>query len=44
MKLATFNIYQQYLNAYVKLYKALGGGWITEEEMKQAQQNQGSQK
>jgi len=23
---------QQYLNAYVKLYKALGGGWITEEE------------
>jgi len=23
---------QQYLNAYVKLYKALGGGWISEEE------------
>ena len=21
---------QQYLNAYVKLYKALGGGWITQ--------------
>lgn len=26
---------QQYLKAYVKLYKALGGGWITKEEMKQ---------
>jgi multidrug efflux system outer membrane protein len=27
---------QQYYNAYVKLYKALGGGWISEEEMEQA--------
>ena len=26
------------LNAYVFLYKALGGGWISEEEMQQAQQ------
>ena len=26
---------QQYLNAYVSLYKALGGGWITEEEAAQ---------
>ncbi len=24
---------QQYLNGYVKLYKALGGGWISKEEM-----------
>lgn len=24
---------QQYLNGYVKLYKALGGGWITKEAM-----------
>jgi multidrug efflux system outer membrane protein len=24
---------QQYLNGYVKLYKALGGGWITEKDM-----------
>jgi multidrug efflux system outer membrane protein len=24
---------QQYRNAYVKLYKALGGGWLSEEEM-----------
>jgi len=26
---------QLYLNGYVKLYKALGGGWISEGEMKQ---------
>jgi multidrug efflux system outer membrane protein len=25
---------QEYLNAYVKLYKALGGGWLSKEEMK----------
>jgi len=43
-ELAASDTYQQYLNAYVKLYKALGGGWITEEEMKQAQQSQGTQK
>jgi len=30
--------YQQKLNAYVKLYKALGGGWISKEEETQAQQ------
>jgi len=31
-------IEQQYLNAYVKLYKALGGGWIyQEDEMVQAE-------
>ncbi len=28
---------QQQLNAYVGLYKALGGGWISEEEMQQAE-------
>jgi len=27
---------QEYLNAYVRLYKALGGGWITKEEMSKA--------
>ena len=27
---------QQYLNAYVKLYKALGGGWLSKEDMEQA--------
>jgi outer membrane protein, multidrug efflux system len=29
---------QQYLNGYVKLYKALGGGWISEAEMVQAKE------
>ena len=28
---------KDYLNAYVKLYKALGGGWITQEEMQEAE-------
>ena len=27
---------KDYLNAYVKLYKALGGGWINKEEMEEA--------
>jgi multidrug efflux system outer membrane protein len=30
-------LHQQYHNAYVKLYKALGGGWLSREEMEQAQ-------
>jgi multidrug efflux system outer membrane protein len=29
--------YQQHLNSYVKLYKALGGGWITPEEMNESE-------
>jgi multidrug efflux system outer membrane protein len=41
-ELVASDTYQQYLNAYVKLYKALGGGWITEEQMKQSQ-NSGTQ-
>lgn len=28
---------KDYLNAYVKLYKALGGGWISVEEMQEAE-------
>ncbi|MGD9345808.1 MAG: efflux transporter outer membrane subunit [Candidatus Aminicenantes bacterium] len=28
---------KDYLNAYVKLYKALGGGWISKEEMEEVQ-------
>jgi len=36
-ELAASETYQQYLNAYVFLYKALGGGWISEAEMNQAQ-------
>ncbi len=35
--LSASETYQKQLNAYVKLYKALGGGWITEEEMIEAQ-------
>jgi len=30
-------LYQQFHNSYVKLYKALGGGWLSEEEIEQAQ-------
>ena len=33
---------QQYFNAFVKLYKALGGGWITEEEKTAAQSSDAS--
>lgn len=29
-------VHQRYLNAYVKLYKALGGGWMTKKEMRKA--------
>ena len=29
---------QLYRNAYVKLYKSLGGGWLSEEEMLKMQQ------
>jgi multidrug efflux system outer membrane protein len=36
-ELAAAQTYQQYLNAYVFLYKALGGGWISQEEMKEAE-------
>jgi multidrug efflux system outer membrane protein len=32
---------QQYLNAYVRLYKALGGGWLSKEEMEQAENQAG---
>lgn len=31
-------LHQQYHNAYVKLYKALGGGWLSEEEMEAAKE------
>lgn len=30
---------QQYYNAYVKIYKALGGGWLSKEEMESAGRN-----
>ena len=37
-QLSAAEVYQLYLNAYVLLYKALGGGWISAEEMKQAEE------
>jgi multidrug efflux system outer membrane protein len=36
-QLAATEVYQMYVNSFVFLYKALGGGWISEEEMKQAE-------
>jgi len=35
---------QQFLNAYVKLYKALGGGWTSKEEMEKSQDQDSKQK
>jgi multidrug efflux system outer membrane protein len=35
---------QQFYNAYVRLYKALGGGWLTKAEMEQTQNQPGAQK
>lgn len=39
-QLSAAEVYQLHLNAYVFLYKALGGGWISEEEMNQFNQTQ----
>ncbi len=35
---------QQFYNAYVRLYKALGGGWLTKAEMEQIQNQPEAQK
>ena len=35
---------QEFYNAYVRLYKALGGGWLTKAEMEQAQNQTNAQK
>ncbi|MEJ2657672.1 MAG: efflux transporter outer membrane subunit [Desulfobacterales bacterium] len=35
---------QQFYNAYVRLYKAFGGGWLTKAEMKQVQHQPEEQK
>lgn len=35
---------QQFYNAYVRLYKALGGGWLTKAEMEQKQNQPEAQK
>ena len=37
VELELSELQQQYYNSYVRLYKALGGGWISEEEMIQAE-------
>lgn len=42
-ELRTLNAKSKLLEAYVRLYKALGGGWITEEEMAQAEAGNGAQ-
>lgn len=42
-QLSASEVYQEYLNAYVFLYKALGGGWLSEEEMKAAQEAENQQ-
>lgn len=39
-ELAESEVLQQRMNAYVKLYKALGGGWVTAAEEEQAAQEQ----
>ena len=36
-QLAAAESYRKYLESYLKLYKALGGGWLSEEEMKAAE-------
>jgi multidrug efflux system outer membrane protein len=42
VELQLSELLQQYSDAYIGLYKALGGGWITSEEMNQAQKAPGS--
>jgi len=37
VELELSELQQQYYSSYVRLYKALGGGWISEEEMIQAE-------
>ncbi|MCK5571134.1 MAG: TolC family protein, partial [Bacteroidetes bacterium] len=43
VELQLSELLQQYYNAYVGLYKAQGGGWITPEEMRQVQNTPGSE-
>ena len=37
VELELSELQQQYYNSYVRLYKALGGGWISPQEMEEAQ-------
>ena len=43
-QLSYSQVYQEYLNSYVDLYRALGGGWITKEEKTRANQADSNQK
>ena len=38
VELRNSELLQQVFNAYVRLYQALGGGWMTKEEMEQAEE------
>ena len=44
VELELSELIRNYHNAYVKLYKALGGGWISKEEMDEAQNQEKEQK
>jgi multidrug efflux system outer membrane protein len=44
VELERSEVKQQFLTAYVKLYKALGGGWLSPEEMGKAQDQEGQEK
>ena len=37
VELQLSSLVQQYKNSYVGLYKALGGGWVTPEELERAE-------
>jgi multidrug efflux system outer membrane protein len=41
-ELAAAQIYREHLESYVRLYKALGGGWVSEEERKMDQKEAGT--
>ena len=43
-ELSASEIYQLYLSSYIKLYQALGGGWLTEQEMQEAQKKEQQEK
>ncbi|MEA3479300.1 MAG: efflux transporter outer membrane subunit, partial [Bacteroidota bacterium] len=42
-QLRASEVFKEQLNAYVKLYKALGGGWISEEEKQMAEEAEAEQ-
>jgi len=44
VELERSEVKQQFLTAYVKLYKALGGGWLSPAEMSAAQDQETQQK